>query len=102
MYEWKRKKNRASKSQAENALDTADSKNTEKLKKHQTSDLRYLNGRMQFDNDGSQNNLIFKKIYNTFTKPSGDTETIVVWSPKDCQMEALSLLLHPVIVLLHD
>ena len=59
MYEWKRKKNRASKSQAENALDTADSKNTEKLKKHQTSDLRYLNGRRYFDNDGSQNNLIF-------------------------------------------
>ena len=59
MYEWKREKNRASKSQAENALDTADSKNTEKLKKHQTSDLRYLNGRRYFDNDGSQNNLIF-------------------------------------------
>ena len=96
MYEWKRKKNRAGKSQADNALDIAESKNTEKLKTHQTSDLRYLNGRRYFDIDGSLNNLIFKKIYNTFTKPSGDTETTVVLSPKDYQMEALSLLLHPV------
>ena len=31
-------------------------------------------------NDGSQNYLIFQLVHNTFTKPTGDTETIIAWN----------------------
>ena len=37
-------------------------------------DLSCFIGKSYFDNDGLQNHLIFQLIYNTFTKPAGDTE----------------------------
>ena len=68
----------ASKSQVDNALDIAD-KNIEKMKKLQTFNLSNFSRRSYFDSDGLENYLIFQPIYNTFTRPAGDTETIIAW-----------------------
>ena len=66
----------ASKSHIDAALDIAD-KNREKIKKLQTFDLRYFNGRRYFCNYGSQNYLIFQSISKTSIMPTGDTEVII-------------------------
>ena len=70
------KKSLARKVQVYNVVDIAD-KNREKIKKLQIFDLSYFNGRRYFDNDGSENYLIFQPIYNTFTEPVGVTETSI-------------------------
>lgn len=67
-------KSLACKSQVDNLLDIA-GKNREK--KLQTFDLSYFNGGMYFYYDGSQTYLIFQPIYNTSTRPNGNTEAIV-------------------------
>ena len=58
------------------ALDIVD-KNREKIKKLQTFDLRYFNGRRYFCNDGSQNYLTFQSISKTSRMATGDTEAII-------------------------
>ena len=70
------KKSLARKVQVYNVVDIAD-KNREKIKKLQIFDLSYFNGRRYFDNDGSENYLIFQPIYNTFIEPVGVTETSI-------------------------
>ena len=62
------------------------------------ADLGFPVGKNYFDNDGMQNYLTFQPINNTFTQPTGDTETMIVYNPKDFQMQSLGLLLYQVIV----
>ena len=50
--------------------------------KVQTFDLSYFNGKSYFDDDRSQNCLIFQAISNTFTMLTGDTNTIIAWKSK--------------------
>ena len=57
-------------------------KNREKMEKFQILDLSYFIGKSYFNNDGSQNYLLFQPIYNTFIRPTGHTETIITWNSK--------------------
>ena len=58
-----------------------------KTKKIETADLGFVLGNNHFDNDGSQNYLIFQPILNTFTKPTGAAETIKPWKSKGLSHE---------------
>ena len=53
-------------------------KNREKIIKRQTTYLSYFNCKSYFDSDGLQNYLIFQPIYDTFKRPTGNTETIII------------------------
>ena len=82
-------KNLIIKSQVDNVLDIAD-KSKEKIEKFQTFYLSYFNGRRYFGNDGIQSYLIFHLIYNTFTRPTGDTETILPCKSKGFPDEVIN------------
>ena len=83
--------------QADTVFDRAD-KTREKTNKFKM----LINGRKNFRNDGSQNYLIFQLIPNTFRMSASDTETIIACKSKGLLDEALSLLLHQLIVLLQN
>ena len=55
-----------SKTEVINALGFGD----EKRKKNETSDSGYLINKSHFDNDGTQNYLVFHPVYNHFKMPS--------------------------------
>ena len=80
-------KSLASKSQEDAALDIGD-KYREKIKKFETFNVSYFLGKSFFDNDGSQNYLIFQPIYNTFRMKSGNTETVIAWKCKTLSDES--------------
>ena len=73
----KLKKSLVIKRQVDNTLNITDKNGGKKQKKLQTFDFRDFNGRRYFDNDGSQNYLVFQPIYNFFIRSTGDTETII-------------------------
>ena len=84
---------RTTKKQLENALDLGD-KNREKIKKLQTFDLTYFNGECYFNDDGSQNYLIYQPVIKYF-------QFLVVLlinfqdrNLKGCQKKVSQLLLH--------
>ena len=58
-------KNIATEKQVENAFDLGD-KNREKIKNIQKFDLSYFMGKCYFDDDGSQNYLIFQPVFKYF------------------------------------
>ena len=58
-------KNIATEKQVENAFDLGD-KNREKIKNIQKFDLSYFMGKFYFDDDGSQNYLIFQPVFKYF------------------------------------
>ena len=55
----------------------------QRQEKIKTFILSWNIGRNEFDDEGSQNHLIFQPISNTFAMPDVDTETIIVWKPKE-------------------
>ena len=63
----------ASESKIDTVLDIVDENREKKLP---TFDLSYFNGRVYFDNDGSQNCFVFKLLFKNFRIPTDDTETI--------------------------
>ena len=79
----------ASKCQADNALDTAD-KNREKVRKLQTFDLSYFNTKKDFDNNGSQNYLVFHPLFKSFETLTGN-ERILLWKSKSFSEENIKL-----------
>ena len=52
------------------------------LKKFQTFDLIYFNGKRNYGDVESQNCWIFQPISSNFTMPAGDTEPIAAWKSK--------------------
>ena len=82
MLKWKKQQ------KVDNALGIAD-ENREKIKL-QTFDLRCFNYKSYFDNDWSQNYLIFQPIYNTCTRLAGDTETIIALKSKRLSDEIIN------------
>ena len=71
----------------------------DKIIKSQAFDSSYFRGKSQFEDDGTQNYLVFQQCTNIFLK-------LVILNVfqhgnlKDCLMEVLILLLHLIIVLL--
>ena len=98
-------KSLASKSQVDSALDIAD-KSREKIKKLQTFDLSYFqmfdlsyfNDRRYFDNDGSQNYLLFQPVSKTFRMPADDAETIIAWKSKGLSDKSIKPPTTPVLL----
>ena len=64
------KKSLALKRQVDNTLDITDKNEIQK------------NGGMYFENDGSQNYLVFQPIYSFFTKSGSITETIIAFKSR--------------------
>ena len=54
----------------------------EKTEKIKTNDFGFVSGKSYLNNDRSQNYLIFQLIFKTFTMPTGDTNTNIVWNSK--------------------
>ena len=78
------KKSLAIKRQVDNTLDITD-KNRERSKNLQP------NGRRYFDNDGSQNYLVFQPIYIIFTRSDSDTKTIIPLKSRGLSSEIIKL-----------
>ena len=74
------------------ALATKAELNTEQneIVKLQTYDLSLFIGQSYFNNDGSQNYLIFQPIYKTITTFSGLTDTISKWESKVLSNEKIT------------
>ena len=98
-------KNLATKSQVEAAIDLGD-KIREKIKKLQTSDLSYFIGKNYFDDDGSQNYLLFQAIFKFLKIFIGTIYKIFGWKTKGLSEESIApeskLLLHYTIDLLQN
>ena len=63
----------------------------DKIVKLQTYDLNHFVGQSYFNNNGSQNYLIFQPIYKTITAFSGLTTTLSVWQSKGFSNEKCKL-----------
>ena len=59
------------------------------MKKLETFDLNYLDGRKWFGNNWSQNYLIFQPISNTIRMPNADTESIIACKSKKVSHESI-------------
>ena len=70
------------------------------LKKLKTFDSSYFRGKSNFEEDGTQNYLVFQSI-NRYFKAIANKLYISSWKSKGLSTELLSLLLHLIIVLLH-
>ena len=69
-------------------------KSTKKWKTEKITmiDLGFLLGKNYFNNDRSQNYLVFQPICNTFTMSAGHTETTIAWKSKGLSNESTT---HP-------
>ena len=61
----------------------------DKIAKHRTYGLNLFIIQSYIFNDRVQNFLIFQPFLNTFTKPTGLTETIVVWKSRELSNEQI-------------
>ena len=71
-----------------------------KLKKLKTFDSSYFFGKTHFEEDGTQNCLVFQPM-NKYFKVIADKNMFHLGNLKDYLMKVLSLQLHLIIVLLH-
>ena len=62
------------------------------LNKLKTFDSSYFKGRNRFEEDVTQNYLVFQPMYKYFKK-IGNTDNISSWNLKDCLMKSLNLLI---------
>ena len=67
------------------------------LKKQQTLDWSYFMSKNYYENDGTQNYLLFQPM-NKYFKKISSTDGIQIGSINDYLMKLLNLLLHPIIV----
>ena len=70
------------------------------LKKLKTFDSSYFFGKTHFEEDGTQNCLVFQPM-NKYFKVIADKNMFHLGNLKDYLMKVLSLQLHLIIVLLH-
>ena len=70
------------------------------LKKLKTFDLSYSIGKSHFEEDETQNYLVFQPI-KKYSKIFGGKNKFHLGNPRDDLVKALSILLHLIIVLLH-
>ena len=66
------------------------------LKKQKTFDLGYFRGKNYFEEDGTQNYLVFQPMYKYFKRIAVDY--ILLWNLKDFLMQILQFLLHLIIL----
>ena len=64
------------------------------LKKIETFDSICFSGRSYFEDDGTQNDLVFQPIQRYFKTVSANDSNILSWKSKDCLMKVLNFLLH--------
>ena len=75
------------------------------LKKLKPFDLSYFKGKGHFEEDVTQNYLVFQPMYIYFKRIAGvgsGNYVYIFGNLKDCLMKRLILLLHLIIVLLQD
>ena len=71
------------------------------IKKLKTLDLRFFIGKSHFEEDGSQNYLVFQPIKRYIKLIANNKLYISSWNLKDYLTKLLSFLLHLIIALLH-
>ena len=73
-------------------------------KKLQTFDSVYFRGRSHFEEDGTQNCLVFQPIYRYFKRVAGagTGNYIYCCKSKDCLIKILQLLLQVIIASMHN
>ena len=64
------------------------------MKKLETFDLIYFCGRSHFEDDGTQNYLVFQQVYRYFETVSANDSNISSWKSKWLSDKVLSLPLH--------
>ena len=69
------------------------------LKRLKTFDSSYFIGKSHFEEDGTQNYLVFQPI-NRYFKVIANTDYVSSWKSKDYLLKVLSNLIHLIIVLL--
>ena len=67
------------------------------MKKLKTFDSSYFIGKKYFEEDGTQNYLLFQPMYRYFKRIAA----VCNGNGKDCLMKELGILEHPIIVILH-
>lgn len=82
MLKWKKQQ------KVDNALGIAD-ENREKIKL-QTFDLRCFNYKSYFDNDWSQNYLIFQLVFTYFQIFGGTVDKILEWKSKGLPVKSIT------------
>ena len=66
------------------------------MKKLKTFDSFYFRGKSYFEEDGTQNWLVFQPVRRYFKTVNAGNRNILSWKSKDCLMKVLRRLQHQI------